>query len=681
MSYRAVSILSLLAVFLGLDPVCPTGLALAADQGEEQDLMSMSIEELLDLEIISVTRGKGQSVKTAPAAIFVVTAEDIKRIGATSIAEALRIVPGLHVARIDASRWGLSSRGGTTRWYSYMLVQVDGRTVYAPSFSGVLWEAIDMPLEDIDRIEVIRGPGAALWGTNAVNGIINIVTKEAKDTQGGSVSGLVGTEELGIGSFRYGSGIEDLLDFRVWGKYRAHDQFETYGTDYTDDWYGIATGGRVDIYPSEEDLITLDAGYHVGEYGTFAQYPNWQRNQMDRTAADFIEDDWHLLAQWKHAFSETSELQAQVFYDWLSFETDPVLPYEDLVVEHGTSDVDVQHSFQIGERHSLVYGAEYRHVELDFEESSAVLFSDDEVLLDTYSGFVQDTISLLPEELELTLGTKLEDNDLTGFEYQPTARLAWTPHENHTLWASWSRAVREPSVFERTATIVVDIFNLVIVNPTPFGPPSFTIPIEIDLMGNEDLDAVTLNAYEAGYRSVLTENFSIDVAGYFNHYEDPIGVELTMVGGIPAGFQYTNLPASDTYGVEVAASWQALDCWKLTGGYTFNDGDDMGFLSAFPNDQAYVTSHVEVTDDVDFNAACYYYSELVDTASTSPVVTPEYVRLDVGVSWRPMENLELSAWAQNLLDDRHPEFVPEFGGTGSAAEVERGVYAMATLRF
>jgi len=681
MSYRAISILSLAAVLFG-GVICPGISGLASAQGEKQDLMTMSIEELLDLEIISVTRGKGQSIRNAPAAIFVVTADDIKRIGATSIAEALRIVPGLHVARQDAGQWGISSRGGTTRWYSYMLVQVDGRTVYSPTFSGVLWEAQDIPLEDIERIEVIRGPGAALWGANAVNGIINIVTKPAKDTKGGLVSGTVGTEDRFIGNFRYGTGIEDFLDFRVYGKYRTHDDFATYGTEYTDDWYGLATGFRADIYPLEDDVLTLGMGYHEGQYGSSAQFPRLDQGIMERVPADFLVDDWHALAQWRHSFSETSELQAQVFYDWMSYNTAPRSGNDlDLLVEHGTTDVDVQHSVQIGERHNLVYGAEYRNVDMNLPSSNAVFFEEEDVHLDTYSGFVQDTVSLIPEELSVTLGTKVEENDLTGFEYQPTARAAWSPHENHTVWASWSRAVREPSVFERDVSLIFDIFQLAIVNPTPFGPPVFVIPIPLTMAGSGDLDAVTLNAYEVGYRTALSENLSLDVAGYFNHYDDPIGLDILMVGGMPAGLKFRNLDSAETYGVELATTWQALDCLKLTGGYTFMDmdDDDSGFMSTFPEHQVNVTSKMNITEDVDFNVACYYYDELVNQAAE--VNIPEYVRLDVGVSWRPLENLELSVWGQNLLDDQHPEIVPDFGPQAGAAEVERGVYAMATLRF
>jgi iron complex outermembrane receptor protein len=383
------------------------------------DLTSVSIEDLMNMTVTSVSRTE-QTIANAAAAVFVITSEDIRRSGVTSIPEALRMVPGLEVARIDANKWAISSRGFNGRFASKMLVQIDGRTVYTSLFSGVFWDAQDTVLEDIERIEVIRGPGATLWGANAVNGIINIITKDAGDTKGGLLSAGGGTMERAFGTARYGTQLGSSSALRFYVKYldrAGMDDLQT-GHEAHNGWNSVRGGFRLDSEPSSSDTLTLQGDYYDERLNE--TYVNQTPNSIfDYTTPS---SGGNLLARWKRAFSDTDDLTLQLYYDRIE------MRYAVIDEQRDTVDIDFQNRFAFGALQEIIWGAGYRfshdRTQFPFPTLNLGPGIEDNHL---FSFFVQDSIALVPDQLNLIIGSKFEHNDYTGFEVQPNARLIWTP--------------------------------------------------------------------------------------------------------------------------------------------------------------------------------------------------------------------------------------------------------------
>src|SRR5438552_3237702 len=400
--------------------------------GSASQLKQFSLEELLNLEVTTVSK-RPEKLTEAASAIQVITQEDIRRSGASSIPEALRLASNLEVAQVDSRQWAISARGFNSTTADKLLVLIDGRTVYTPLYAGVFWDFQDTLLEDLDRIEVISGPGATLWGANAVNGVINITTKQAKDTQGVLLLGGGGTELRDFGGVRYGGALAPNLHFRVYGQYFDRDSmvFPT-GQDAANDWHLGQGGFRLDWDASASTLLTLQGDLYDG------------RIAQPGTTGDITVDGSNVIGRWSHTFAEDSDLKLQVYYD-RTHRRIPDVFAEDL----DTYDVDFQHRFPLGERHDLVWGLGYRLIEDDVSNSPILAFLPARVSRQWFSGFVQDEITLVKDRLHLTLGTKIEHNDYTGFEVQPSARLAWRLSQQQTVWAATSRAVRTPSRIDR----------------------------------------------------------------------------------------------------------------------------------------------------------------------------------------------------------------------------------------
>ena len=421
--------------------------------GSMDNYLDLPLEDLLSMEVTSVSKKK-QRLTEAAAAVFVITQEDIRRSGVTSIPEALRLAPGLQVAKIDANKWAISSRGFNTQFVNKLLVLIDGRSVYTPSYSGVYWDAQDTLLEDIDRIEVIRGPGATLWGANAVNGVINIITKQAGDTQGGLMVASAGNEEKVIAGLRYGAELNKNTHGRLYLKFNERDSSYAPGLDDEagDDWKSLRGGFRIDSQPSDKDRWTVQGDvYEADENQTLNLWRdpsdpsnlNFAPFYLDANTADEIESSgWNLLTRWDHLLSNTSNITLQLYYDHTKRAENFLLQEQD------TLDIDFQHQLEVFGNHDLVWGLGYRHIEDEFSNTYIVAFLPDSGSSDLFSAFLQDEIELLPDRLRLTLGSKFEQNDFTGFEVQPSARLIWLPTERSTLWGSVSRAVRTPSRLE-----------------------------------------------------------------------------------------------------------------------------------------------------------------------------------------------------------------------------------------
>ena len=661
-----------LPLFLFVVTACWAG-DLPADE-EILYLKSLEIEELLRVEVTSVAK-KAQKLSEAPAAIFVITREDIRRSGATSIPEALRMVPGLEVAQIDANKWAITSRGFNGRFANKLLVLIDGRSVYTPLFSGVYWDVQDSLLEDLERIEVIRGPGATLWGANAVNGVINIITKQAKDTQGSLVTGGFGTEERGFGGVRYGKKLGDDTYYRVYAKYFDRDS-RVYASnhDASDEWDVKRAGFRVDRQGAGGDSLTLQGDYYDGETGERVMTKSLDPTDPPGFDADNDISGGNVVSRWKHTISDTSEMILQLYYDRTERKS------AILEQTHDTIDIDCQHQFVLGERQEIVWGVGYRFTSDDLGSTFYTSYSPDSRNDNLYSGFLQDDITIAENKLHLTLGSKFEYNEYTNFEIQPNARLMWTPKEQHSIWAAVSRAVRTPSRTEDDGRI-----NGMVIPGTP--------PVVVALCGDRDFESEELLAYELGYRVQPTDRLSLDVAGFFNDYDNL----RTLEAGTPfletsPSPQHMVLPSSadnkmegTTYGIEVAADWHALDWWRMQAAYTYLqmqlhlDGDSADTISESaegesPHYQISVRSSMDVMPNVELDLWVRY----VDNLPSQDVGS--YVTLDTRLGWKPHEHFELSIVGQNLLESHHPEFEPDFIDT-VPTEVERSVYGSVTWQF
>jgi len=639
----------------------------AAESSPSTGYLDLSLEELMNIEVTSVSK-KEEKLANASAAIYVITQDDIRRSGHQRIPELLRMVPGLQVARIDANKWAISSRGFNGNFANKLLVLIDGRSVYTPVFSGVFWDIQDALLEDVERIEVIRGPGATMWGANAVNGVINIITKSAKDTQGGLIMGGGGSEELAFGGARYGGKLRNDIHYRVYGKYYNHDDFvDAMGNDAADEWQMGQGGMRIDWDISPEDLFTAQSDLYAGESGATIPF-------TQTVSPPFVElvDDveqvfgGNLLTRWTRRFSETSEAALQAYYSY----DDRKVKVVDMKIH--TLDLDFQHYLRLAERHTLTWGLGYRLVLDDFDNHRDVVFDPEKRDIHLISSFLQYEMAIVPERLRFTLGTKLEYNQFTGIEVQPSTRLQWTPHPRHAVWGAISRAVRTPNRAEEDIQ-----FNL------QGGPGTVG-----RAYGNSDFRSEELWAFEAGYRLRPWDRLTLDAASFYNIYDSLLSFEFAgtpfLEGStVVVPLEYDNQLYGETYGVEIAGNFQVNDWCRLSASYTFlrmqlhRQKSSTSTLESAegqsPHHQVNARSTFNLPGNVELDFLLYY----VDDLPAGNI--PSYVRFDVRLGWRPWPDLELSAGAQNLFDTQHPEFGAE--PFTSPTEVERAFYGKLVWRF
>lgn len=631
------------------------------------DFGSMSIEDLMKIPVTSFSKREEQ-LSQVSGALHVITQDDIRRSGAPNIAEALRMAPGLQVARVDSHTWAISARGFNDVFANKLLVLQDGRSIYTPLFSGVFWDVQDTMMEDIDRIEVIRGPGATLWGANAVNGVINIITKRARDTQGLLLSGGGGTEEIGFGGLRYGGQVSPDAHFRVYAKYFNRDaSVLPDGQDADDRWHQGRGGFRFDWDASEQNLLTVQGDLYAG----------WNDQTFTRTAPTSATNDvadtydvngGNLLARWTHTISEESSWSVQAYYD---------RTYRDAVIfreTRDTADVDFQHRFPILSWNDLIWGLGYRWTQDQTRETDNFDVSMDPADRSTqlFSAFVQDEIAIIPDRLSLTVGSKFEHNDFTGFEFQPSGRITWTPHSRHTIWGAVSRAVRTPSRADHDVQLN---------QQNPMGGL-------LSIRGDDSFESEILIAYEAGYRVQLHKRASLDLAAFYNDYEEIRGLQF---GGFEAPATAVmllhNVLEGESYGGEIAANFQFSDWFRCRASYSYLDlqihpkpgtaGDansERNIEGSSPHHQFSIASGIELPAGFGIDWTVRYVDQLPAVAVES------YVGLDVRLSWRPTPDLEVSVVGLNLLDNQHPEFQPTSIRT-QRTEVERSVYGKITWRF
>src|SRR5438309_7554228 len=496
--------------------------ARAQQRDSVEALKRLSLDQLMNVEVMSVAL-RPQRLFETPSAIQVITQDEIRQSGATSLPEALRLASNLQVAQVDARQWAISARGFNSTTANKLLVLIDGRTVYTPLFSGVFWDVQDTMIEDIERIEIISGPGGTLWGSNAVNGVINIITRQSQDTKGALVSLGEGTEERGAG-VRYGAKLGEDATFRIYGKgFYRDNTVRGDGTNVQDSWKKGQVGFRTD-WGRGSDAFTLQGD---GYTGTIAQVGD----NVSISGAN-------LLARWNRTLQDGSALQVQAYFDRTRRVQSGT--FGELL---DTYDIEAQHRFQWGARHEIVWGGGYRLMHDAVTNSAVLAFLPNVKVLRLANGFVQDGIALR-ERLNLTLGVKLESNSYTGLEVQPNARLAWKFRDDALLWSAVSRAVRTPSRLDR------DLF-------AP-GTPPFTT-----LAGGPDFKSEKLIAFEIGYRAQPAPHASLSISTFYNVYDDLRSIE-SGPGGAPV---LANKMEGHTYGVETWASYHVLDWWRLSAGY------------------------------------------------------------------------------------------------------------------
>jgi len=636
-------------------------------------LANMDISELMQLKVSIL--GPSQTISEAPAAISVVRQEDIKRSGAQNIPEALRLVPGMDVAQLDASQWAVSARGFNDVFANKLLVMQDGRSIYTPLFSGVFWDVQGTMMEDIDRIEVVRGPGATLWGANAVNGVINIITRSAADTQGLLVSGGGGNQERGFGGVRYGGVVNSNVFYRVYGTYENHDATVLAdGSNANNSWQMARGGFRADWNPTDDNLLTFQGDGYAGwinqVFGTFNPLnpPTYTTSVQD----DMTADGANALGRWTHTFSDTADFKLQGYYDYTG--RDAAIFNE----QRHTFDLNFQHEFALGDRNHVIWGLGYRLTSDTEVNNPTVSFNPASKTLNLFSAFAQDEIALVKDRLRLTLGSKFEHNDYTGLEVQPGARLSWTPTEHQTFWASISRAVRTPSRAEESITLM----------QSRQVAPNFFVPVTIS--GSGAFESEEEIAYEAGYRTEPFKRLSLDLAAFYNDYTDLRSLQQNP--GNPTQFVLGNELRGDTYGVEASATWKVEDWWRVQPAYTLlhtdlrarpdgaspPDNTSVAYVEgSSPQNQFSIRSSMDLPHDVTFDLALRY----VDKLPTYQVGS--YFELDARLGWQITKNLEVALVGQNLLHDHHAEFGPSYINTqnGNKTEIPRSIYGTITWRF
>ena len=651
---------------------------------EEIDLSTLPLESLMDLKVTSVSK-KSQHLTEAAAAVFVITQEDIRRSGVTNIPDALRMVPGIQVARIDSSKWAVSARGFNGRFSNKLLVLKDGRSIYTPFFLGVYWEAQDTVLEDIDRIEVIRGPGASLWGANAVNGVINIITKSSEHTTGLLASAGGGNYEHGFATLRYGGQLLPSTTYRIYGKHFERDNFvDAIGNNTHDAWYNSLAGFRIDSSPSASNNFTLQGDYYSGKLNE--TYKLYQLPANAPPPYDYLVPSRtditgsNLIFRWQNKLSDSSSFTLQAYYDH-DERNMLIMPQT-----FDNFDIDFQHRFTLGSMQDIVWGAGYRFGNIKLISSSTLAFPERSNQTNLYSTFIHDEIALIPNKLALILGSRLEHNDTTGFEFQPNGRLIWMPNPQNSLWAAVSRAVRTPTIGDQQ--IIYRYRSL----PPATPPNTLPVPLRLEILGSTEMRSEEVIAYELGVRSEITTRLSIDLATFYNDYRNLRVLKPGQPYAEPTNAVQPYILSNDmhgyAYGAEAAVEWTPLDWWRLRGAYTFeklymyldgtstdqvNKGNATGDT---PRQQLSLRSGMDLGKGINLDLWLRTMERIkwIDSQSM-----PGYTTMDARISWKPQKDLEIALVGQNLFHDHRPEFIPEYVNT-IPSETVRSYYAMITWK-
>jgi iron complex outermembrane receptor protein len=605
------------------------------------DLKKLSVEELMSLEVTSVSR-RPEKISETASAVQLITGEAIQESGAQSIPEALRLADNLQVAQKNSHDWAISARGFNTALSNKLLVMMDGRSVYTPLYSGVFWDVQDYALADLDRIEVISGPGGTLWGANAVNGVINVISKNAKDTQGVYVEGGGGSQWRDFGTARYGGTLAPDVYFRVYAKYfDAEAEALANRASAGDAWRQGRAGFRIDAQGGPRDNLTLQGDFYSG-------------SENDTVTPETRVGGGNLLGRWSHVESPDSDTTLQAYFDRTHRSLPaPALagvPAGVLVDDLTTWDVDFQHHFVLGGGHRFIWGLGYRRTHDDVSNALVLSFLPATLNQNLFSSFIQDEMMLRPD-LFFTAGTKLEHNDYTGYEVEPSVRLQWNLSATQTLWSAISRAVRTPSRIDRD-----------------FAEPAPSTGFVL-LEGSPDFKSETLLAYELGYRAQLGSRLSTSISTFYNDYDHVRSTSPSanpIIPGLPFPLFFQNNLEGRTYGMEASAEVQLLEGWRLHAGYNLLEER----LRIKPGETDFSAAHNETADpqqqlSLRSSVAIARFSvntdlRWVDTLhlNDGPTIgiVPSYFELNARLGWHPTPKLEVSVAGENLLHSQHPEY-------------------------
>jgi len=639
----------------------------------QKDLAEASLEQLLDTHVTTVSKKEQKLARTA-AAVYVVSREDIVRSGATNIPDLLRMVPGVNVAQVDGSSWAIGIRCFNMRYSDKVLVLIDGRSVYSNGFSGVYWDQIDLPVAEIERIEVVRGAGGSVWGANAVNGVISIITRSSMMTHGGAASLGAGSYTHTSDSLSYGGRAGNQAGFRVWGAYNnVADSVQSNGAAGGDGWERVHGGFRSDWNMGRRDALTVEGDLFFNQGGHTTEsllplansVPRWQGQQSGGGS---------ILGRWTQTSDGGADQSLQVYYS-ASHRTELGVP-----IAENSLDFDYQNRHRIGSRQEVVWGAGYRRTLTDLGSLSWISFSPRMSAESLYSAFVEDEIRVT-DNLWLTLGTRVEHNRYTGFDVEPSARLAWTVTPTSTFWLSAGRTVRQPARADAASNIELGTI-----------PLASGMPAVLYLVGNQHQAAERVTDYEAGYRAQLRKNLSLDAVAFASFYRDletlqplpPAIIEGSGGYEVKLAYMYANGGTAVNYGGELAANWNVTRRWRLSPAYSMlhvnyrvspTSVDSAGFSFALcsPAYTWQIRSLLNLPAKLSFDQSLTWTSRLVGAG------IPSYWRLDGRVARRLGESAEISLVGQNLLQPRFLEFGGQYGVVGT--ELPRSVFGRVEFRF
>ena len=637
-------------------------------RGKQARLANMSLEQLGSIEVTTASKEPEEVWKT-PAAIYVLTHEDIRRSGATTVPEALRLVPGVQIARADSDHWSVGIRGFGSTFSKDVLVLIDGRSVYTPLFAGVYWDLQNVMIEDVDRIEVIRGPGGTIWGPNAVNGVINIITKSAKETHGGLVTAGAGNVDRGSGAVRWGGGNGKNLDYRAYGMgFDMGPEFHPAGEDF-DPWGTAQAGFRMDWSPKSRDSLTLQGDIYKGEDGErVAEGVYSPPMQIAVNGTDHVSGG-DLVGRWRHVLSPKSDIGIEAYFD-RTYRLGPQLGEA-----RDTYDIDFIHHLTLAKGQNFIWGLGARLSPGDFIQTIPTAdFLPHRQTYHIYTGFVQDEIPLVHDRLTLTLGTKVEDNNYSGWGLEPSARLLWTPSRHQTFWAAFTRALRTPSRIDEDLQL------------TGFAENVSGIPVFARISGDPNFKPEVLRGLEAGYRTLVTPKLYLDIAAFHNNYRDLLSFgtasvfleisppPLRVVIDVP----WANADRASTNGFEVGPEWKPLSWWQLKTSWAYLSldaaGGDQGTAASYegssPRHQVMIESFLNLPKRFEFDQTYRYVSALPAQGVRS------YETADARLGWRPAPLLELSLTGNDLLQPHHAEF-----GGNPLVEVKRSAYGKIVVHW
>ena len=650
---------------------------------EDPPLTELTLEELMNVEVTLPSR-RPEALARASAAVTIITQDDIRRSGVTNIPDALRLAPGVQVAEATASQWFIGIRGFASRLTRSLLVMMDGRSLYTPLYAGTYWEVQNTFLEDIDRIEVVRGPGGALWGPNAFNGVINVVTRSARETQGMLATAGGGTEERAFARARYGGQVGDDLYYRIYGLYFDRAAFPTTdGAPGVDDWSQGQGGFRLDWEPTSDDAVTLQGDLYDGSIGQRTPIISYEPPFVSFTDRAVDVSGGNVLGRWNRRLGEGSDLALQLYWDH-TFRRDPTFREQ-----RDTFDVELQHRIQLPWRQELLWGGEYR-VSADSTAGIPTLQLDpaDETL-HLVSGFVQDDVWLLPDRLRLTVGSRFDSTTYSDFDYEPNASLAWYPAPRHALWGSVSRAVRTPSRIETGLFLTGQPINLE--RPANVAClPSAARCVYPQITGNDDFESETILAYQLGYRVQPESWLFLDVATFYNEYDHlqtleqraPFDQDTPPLPHTLVPLLFTNRMHGQSFGVEIGATALPRSWLRLSAVYSYLEIDlhsDPGGADASnatavedasPHHQVTAQGAIELPWQAELDLVFRY----VDRLQVGAQVVPAYATFDVRLAKVFANALEVALVGQNLGQATHREAFP-------GQEVPRGMYGQLRWRY